>query len=81
MESLIGYINHSPISVQPQEYIFSAIAKSGTISSYVTFEEFLVNNGNAFDLSTGIFTAPVSGAFEFAFSGNTEGNSRFHQHY
>ena len=78
MESLIGYINHSPKPVQPQEYVFSAIANSGTISSgnYVTFEKFLVANGNAFDLSTGTFTAPTSGTYDFSFSGNTPDDDR-----
>ena len=38
----------------------------------MTFQEFHVNNGNTFDLSTGTFTAPVSGVYEFTFSGNTD---------
>ena len=45
MESLIGYINHSPIPVQPQEYMFSAYAgENGETlhsGSYITFEQFL----------------------------------------
>ena len=73
MESLIGYINHSPIPVQPQEYMFSAYAKSGgeiSYGNYVAFEDFAVNNGNTFDLSSGTFTAPYDGNYEFSFSGN-----------
>ena len=37
----------------------------------MTFKRFHVDSGNTFDLSTGTFTAPVSGVYEFSFTGNT----------
>ena len=40
------------------------------IGEYVTFERFLINIGNTFDLKTGTFTSPVDGLFEFGFSGS-----------
>ena len=40
------------------------------VGEYVTFERFLVNIGDTFDLKTGTFTSPDDGLFEFTFSGN-----------
>ena len=75
MESLIGYINHSPIPVQPQEYLFSAYAgENGETlhsGSYITFEQFHVGEGGNFDLASGTFKTTVSGVYEFAFTGNS----------
>ena len=35
----------------------------------MTFKDFTVKSGNTFNLSTGTFTVPVSGIYEFTFSG------------
>ena len=49
--------------------VFSALKNSGTYKagSYIdSYAGFLTDYGNAFDLSSGIFTAPRSGIFEFS---------------
>ena len=76
MESLIGFLNHSPKPVQPQEHLFSAYSTSGSINegSYIHFDDFYVNNGNSFDLATGTFTSPIKGHYYFSFSGNCSNN-------
>ena len=48
--------------------VFSAVKTLGSTSSgsYISsYTKFLTNHGNAFSLSTGIFTAPRSGVYEF----------------
>lgn len=34
----------------------------------IKFDDVLVNSGNGYDVSTGIFTAPISGAYHFSMS-------------
>jgi len=49
--------------------VFSAIKVEGdyTAGRYIIgFGEYLANNGNSFDLSTGTFVAPRAGVFEFS---------------
>ena len=75
MESLIGFLNHSPKPVQPQEHLFSAYSAPSSYEeinegSYIYFGNFYVNNGNSFDLASGTFTTPVNGHYQFSFSGN-----------
>ena len=52
--------------------VFSAFCKSGKTypsGSYINaFDGVYVNNGNAYDLSSGIFTAPKPGVYEFSAS-------------
>ena len=73
MESLIGFLNHSPKPVQPQEHLFSAYSsdiEDINAGSYIHFNNYYVNNGNSFDLASGTFTTPVNGHYHFSFSGN-----------
>ena len=79
---LILNINNGPIDDSSNEilfqYYFSAFSSStSTIKNgdFVTFEKFHVKSGDTFDLSTGTFTAPASGVYEFTFSGNTDGKA------
>ena len=52
--------------------VFSAFCKSDkgwTSGSYINgFDGVYVNNGNTYDLSSGIFTAPKPGVYEFSVS-------------
>ena len=73
IESLLGYINVSP---QPSQLMFGAFTAPSpsqkiTTGSCITFDQFWVNNGNDFTLSTGEFKAPFNGTYEFSFSGNS----------
>ena len=75
MESLIGFLNHSPKPVQPQEHLFSAYSAPSSheeinAGSYIHFDNFYSNNGNSFDLASGTFTTPVNGHYHFSFSAN-----------
>ena len=66
-ETPLGYINLSP---EPAQILFSAYTTNIDTKSgkYITFDTFLVNNGDDFNLSTGEFIAPVKGKYEFAIS-------------
>ena len=57
--------------------VFSAFCKSGGYAggSYLYFLDVYVNNGNTYDLSSGIFTAPKPGVYEFSASVNRWGDS------
>ena len=53
--------------------IFSFLLYSGTItqSNFITFDKkCLVNVGEAFNHSIGLFTSPKNGIYNFSFSGN-----------
>ena len=60
---------------QLQDYLFSAVlddeVKYVGAGNFISFEKFHVNHGNTFDLSTGTFTTPLKGIYEFSFSGNS----------
>ena len=67
IKSLFGYFSESVMFTaitNENEYIIQ------NVGEYVTFERFLVNIGDTFDLKTGTFTSPVDGLFEFTFTGN-----------
>ena len=56
--------------------MFSAISRVSvqqTSGEFITFEKFLVNVGNTFDLETGTFTPTVNGIYEFTFDGGAYG--------
>ena len=73
IKSLFGYFSATPI-------MFTAVTNANendcdehthqNVGEYVTFERFLINIGDTFDLKSGTFTSPVDGLFEFTFSGN-----------
>ena len=65
MEKLIGYINYSPVS---EIIMFSAYGTSGVFrNQYITFTNFHTDHGSNFDLSSGTFTTPIDGVYEFDF--------------
>ncbi|KAK3105629.1 hypothetical protein FSP39_002223 [Pinctada imbricata] len=52
-------------------YFSASIKKSVTLSTQhqtIVFEDVLVNRGNAFDKSTGVFTCPIRGDYKFSFT-------------
>jgi hypothetical protein len=52
--------------------MFAAISISSfTEANDITFSESISNVGQGFDVSRGVFTAPVTGTFEFSFSSMT----------
>jgi len=60
--------NRNRIADMANPIVFSAIKDFGGTSSgsYISsYTKFLTNHGNAFSLSTGIFTAPRAGVYEF----------------
>ena len=45
---------------------------SGTFASttgFITFDDYLINTGQAMKKNTGVFTAPVAGTYHFVFTG------------
>ena len=41
---------------------------SGCLAQFMSFDMALVNTGNAMNLATGLFTAPVTGRYQFSFT-------------
>ena len=72
MEQSKGFWNLQPLS---GGVYFSAIrdAPGAYFNGDITYNRFLLNKGNAFDISTGIFKAPITGIYEFKFSGQQAG--------
>ena len=79
METLIGYLNYMPVA---EMIVFSAKKYSGKIKNHYidSFDDVLVNQGDSFSLSSGSFTAPVKGTFEFSFTGKFDStNSQWNE--
>jgi hypothetical protein len=56
----------------PGGVMFAAISNSSIAAEKdITFSESISNVGQGFDVSRGVFTAPVTGTFEFSFSSMT----------
>ena len=67
METLIGYLNYMPSA---EFVMFSAFRNSSVSGSQdITYTGYHANYGNSFSLNSGIFTSPISGTFQFSFSG------------
>ena len=67
-EQTIGYVNYSPTS----EFVaFTAYQSNGYFEEgdYITFADFFTSSRDFFDLSSGTFTAPAKGTYEFSFAG------------
>jgi hypothetical protein len=59
----------------PGGVMFAAISNSSIAAEKdITFSESISNVGQGFDVSRGVFTAPVTGTFEFSFSSMTDGS-------
>ena len=73
MEQTIGYVNYSPTS----EFIaFSAYAQGNfNNGEYITFDRFITESKDFFNISSGTFTAPAKGTYEFSFSGRHSSNN------
>ena len=55
---------------KPNQVYFSAYAdEGGEVVGHLKFPKIVINLGDAFDGSSGTFTAPVKGVYTFSFSG------------
>merc|ERR1712241_818207 len=55
---------------KPNQVYFSAYAdEGGEVVGYLKFPKIVINLGDAFDGSSGTFSAPVKGVYTFSFSG------------
>jgi hypothetical protein len=82
MESLIGYMDtHSlPGGVMFAAQIVSSVAENIAAARYLTFTDLISNVANSFEKSTGTFTTPVMGTYEFSFSSITGTNGGSYAH-
>jgi hypothetical protein len=74
MESMIGYLDTHSL---PGGVMFAAaLVGTGNIADgrYLTFTDLISNVANSFEKSTGTFTTPVTGTYEFSFSSVTGSN-------
>merc|ERR1712062_639147 len=59
---------------KPNQVYFSAYAdEGGEVVGHLKFPKIIINLGDAFDGSSGTFTAPVKGVYTFSFSGQQSG--------
>ena len=68
LERPIGFVE--PFR-DPGRIIFSVFRETGEFinqGSYITFDTIVENTGNHIDISTGIFTCPYDGLYQFSFS-------------
>jgi len=68
LERPIGFVEAFK---DPGRIIFSVFRESGNDineGSYITFDTIVENTGNHIDISTGIFTCPYDGLYQFSFS-------------
>ena len=69
LETSIGNMESFP---SPGRIIFSAYKAEGSFfSGNVTYATLVENVGDGLDISTGVFTTPLSGLYMFSFSGRT----------
>ena len=65
-EKWIGYVD---VKSAPVHFYVQRNSNFNTAGTPIPFEFALVNEGNAMDLTTGIFTAPRPGIYFFSFTG------------
>jgi len=78
LESPVGLLDESTVSCSKKQkpsigtvgvhFYVQRESNLGSVRDVIPFESAPVNEGNAFDLSSGIFTAPVNGYYYFQFS-------------
>jgi hypothetical protein len=68
-------VNASGQVTMPLNVCFSAVFSGGANTTQIIFQTAYVNIGSAYSTSTGNFTAPVAGTYQFTFSGYAQTNA------
>ncbi len=63
------WIGYADVKSVPVHFYVQRSSKFNTIGTPIPFDLARVNEGNAMDLATGIFTAPRPGIYFFSFTG------------